>query len=129
MRFALVAGEASGDFLGGALIKALRAKFPDATFYGIAGPQMIAAGCDAIDTIDSLSVMGIGEILRDLPRLLKLRSRTAKRFAADRPAVWRARFRVSAVFPSPERGRRPQSPKRKTRRTAHRPVAALQRPA
>ena len=85
MRFALVAGEASGDFLGGALIKALRAKFPDATFYGIAGPQMIAAGCEAIDTIDSLSVMGIGEIVRDLPRLLKLRSRTAKRFAADRP--------------------------------------------
>ncbi|HZP13513.1 MAG TPA: lipid-A-disaccharide synthase [Nevskiaceae bacterium] len=85
MRFALVAGEASGDFLGGALITALRAKFPDATFYGIAGPQMIAAGCEAIDTIDSLSVMGIGEILRDLPRLMKLRSSTAKRFAADRP--------------------------------------------
>jgi lipid-A-disaccharide synthase len=85
MRFALVAGEASGDFLGGALIKALRARFADATFYGIAGPQMIAAGCEAIDTIDSLSVMGIGEIVRDLPRLLKLRSRTAKRFAADRP--------------------------------------------
>lgn len=85
MRFALVAGEASGDFLGGALIKALRAKFPEATFYGIAGPQMIAAGCEAIDTIDSLSVMGIGEIVRDLPRLLRLRSGTAKRFAAERP--------------------------------------------
>ncbi len=85
MKFALVAGEASGDFLGGALIRALRAKFPDGTFYGIAGPQMIAAGCEAVDTIDSLSVMGIGEILRDLPRLLKLRSSTAKRFAAERP--------------------------------------------
>ncbi len=85
MRFALVAGEASGDFLGGALIKALRARFPQATFYGVAGPQMIAAGCEAIEHIDSLSVMGLVEVLRDLPRLLRLRSRLARRFAADRP--------------------------------------------
>jgi lipid-A-disaccharide synthase len=85
MRFALVAGEASGDFLGGALIKALRRKFPAATFYGVAGPQMVAAGCEAIDTIESLSVMGIAEVLKDLPRLLKLRAALAKRFTADRP--------------------------------------------
>src|SRR5437868_6627182 len=85
MRFAIVAGEASGDFLGGALIRALRARFPMATFYGVAGPQMIASGCEAIEHIEALSVMGIGEILRDLPRLLRLRSRLANRFAADRP--------------------------------------------
>src|SRR5258706_5942476 len=45
---------------------------------------LFRSGCEAIDTIDSLSVMGIGEILRDLPRLLKLRSSMAKRFAIER---------------------------------------------
>jgi len=85
VRFALVAGEASGDFLGGALIRALRARFPDATFYGVAGPQMAEAGCEPIDTIDSLSVMGLVEVLKDLPRLMKLRSTLAKRFVAERP--------------------------------------------
>jgi lipid-A-disaccharide synthase len=85
MRFALVAGEASGDYLGGALIQALRARFPGATFYGVAGPRMIAAGCEAIESVEALSVMGLVEVLKDLPRLVKLRSRLARRFVADRP--------------------------------------------
>lgn len=85
MRFALVAGEASGDFLGAALIRALRAHFPGATFYGVAGPRMIEAGCEAIESIESLSVMGLAEVLRHLPRLLKLRASLAQRFAAERP--------------------------------------------
>lgn len=85
MRFALVAGEASGDILGAALIRGLRARFPGATFYGVAGPRMVEAGCEAIESIDALSVMGLAEVLRHLPRLLKLRDRLVARFAADRP--------------------------------------------
>ena len=85
MRFALVAGEASGDILGAALIRALRASYPQATFYGVAGPRMKAAGCEAIESIDALSVMGLAEVLRHLPRLLKLRRDLVERFAADRP--------------------------------------------
>ena len=85
MRFALVAGEASGDILGAALIRALRARYPEATFYGVAGPRMVAAGCEAIASIDALSVMGLAEVLRHLPRLLRLRRELVARFAADRP--------------------------------------------
>ena len=48
MRIALVAGEASGDTLGAALIDALRRRFPGAQFAGVAGPSMIAAGCNAV---------------------------------------------------------------------------------
>lgn len=84
-RFALVAGEISGDILGAALIRALRARYPQATFYGVAGPRMIAAGCEAIESIESLSLMGIAEVLPALPRLLRLRAQLVKRFAADRP--------------------------------------------
>ncbi|MEK6807246.1 MAG: lipid-A-disaccharide synthase [Pseudomonadota bacterium] len=85
MRIALVAGEISGDLLGAALIYELRNKFPRATFYGVAGPRMREAGCEAIESIEALSVMGLAEVLRHLPRLLRLRSELARRFALDRP--------------------------------------------
>lgn len=85
MRFALVAGEASGDILGAALIRGLRARYPHATFYGVAGPRMREAGCEAIESIDALSIMGLVEVLKHLPRLLRLRRELVERIARDKP--------------------------------------------
>ncbi|MFP5357851.1 MAG: lipid-A-disaccharide synthase [Gammaproteobacteria bacterium] len=85
MHFALVAGELSGDLLGAALIRALRARFPTARFSGVAGPQMRAEGCEAIASIDALSLMGIAEVLPALPRLLRLRAQLVARFTRERP--------------------------------------------
>ncbi|HVT34976.1 MAG TPA: lipid-A-disaccharide synthase [Nevskiaceae bacterium] len=85
MKFALVAGEISGDILGAALIRALRAKFPAASFYGVAGPRMVEAGCVAIASIEELSIMGIAEVLPALPRLFRLRDALVERFVRDRP--------------------------------------------
>lgn len=86
--FALVAGEDSGDLLGADLIVALRARFPNAKFAGIGGPRMRAAGFDAWHDIAELSVMGIAEVLRHLPRLLRLRSSLAKRLLTLKPDVF-----------------------------------------
>lgn len=83
----LVAGELSGDLLGAALITALRKLHPQARFYGVVGPRMQAAGCEAIASIDTLSVMGLGEVLPALPRLFRLRAQLIERFTADRPDV------------------------------------------
>jgi lipid-A-disaccharide synthase len=88
LRIGLVAGEASGDTLGAALIEALRALVPDAAFFGIAGPKMQAAGCEVWEPAESLAVMGLFEILRDLPRLLRLRLRIRRAFIAARPDVF-----------------------------------------
>lgn len=86
--FALVAGEDSGDQLGADLIEALRTRFPDARFVGVGGPRMRAAGFEAWHDIGELSVMGIVEVLRHLPRLLRLRSALAKRLIALQPDVF-----------------------------------------
>ena len=88
MRIGLVAGEASGDVLGAGLIRALREKVPDATFEGVAGPAMVAAGCDPWEPADSLAVMGLVEPLRHIPRLLRLRKELVRRWIASPPDVF-----------------------------------------
>ena len=81
-RIGLVAGEASGDTLGGGLIAALRERLPEARFMGVAGPRMIAAGCEPWYRAEELSVMGFAEVARHLPRLIRLRRDLKKRFLA-----------------------------------------------
>jgi lipid-A-disaccharide synthase len=87
-RIAIVAGEASGDLLGAGLIDALRARFPDAEFAGIGGDRMREAGFDAWHDAGELAVMGLAEVLRHLPRLLRLRARLRRRVLEWRPDVF-----------------------------------------
>ena len=88
MRIALVAGEASGDLLGAGLIRAIRRSHPDATFAGMAGPAMRAEGCAAWWPHDAIAVMGIFEVLAQLPRLLALRREIVARLLADPPDLF-----------------------------------------
>ncbi|HEU4620030.1 MAG TPA: lipid-A-disaccharide synthase [Gammaproteobacteria bacterium] len=87
-RIALVAGERSGDTLGAGLIAALRRRVPDAEFFGIAGEQMVAAGCTAWFPAEELAVMGLAEVLHHLPRLLKIRAELLRRLERDPPDVF-----------------------------------------
>jgi len=87
-RIVLVAGETSGDNLGAHLIEALRARLPGARFAGIAGPRMIAAGCEPWERAEDLAVMGLFEILPHLPRLLRIRRKLLARVLAERPDVY-----------------------------------------
>jgi lipid-A-disaccharide synthase len=84
----LVAGETSGDNLGAKLIHSLRERLPDARFAGIAGPRMIAEGCEAWERVESLSVMGLFEIIPHLPRLLRIRRSLINRLLASPPDVY-----------------------------------------
>ena len=88
MKFGLVAGEASGDVLGAGLIRALRGRVPDAEFEGVAGPAMVAAGCNQWEPAESLAVMGLIEPLRHVPRLLRLRRELARRWIESPPDVF-----------------------------------------
>jgi lipid-A-disaccharide synthase len=88
LRVGLVAGEASGDTLGADLISALRRHAPDARFFGIAGPKMQAAGCESWEPAESLAVMGLFEVVRHLPRLLRLRARIRREFLRAEPDIF-----------------------------------------
>ncbi|HUL96064.1 MAG TPA: lipid-A-disaccharide synthase [Usitatibacter sp.] len=88
MRVAIVAGEASGDLLGAALIRAVRARFPDAQFYGIAGPRMLAEGAATLHPMEKLSVRGIVEVVKHLRELWSIRRSLIQRFIADKPDLF-----------------------------------------
>ena len=84
-RLVLVAGEASGDLLGADLANALKELSPGARLAGVTGPRMAAAGVESWFDIEQLSVMGLTEVLRHLPRLVRLR-RDLKSHILDWPA-------------------------------------------
>src|SRR5450631_329809 len=88
LRIGIVAGESSGDQLGAALIHALRARVPGIECFGVAGPRMIAAGCEAWASAEELAVMGLAEVIPHLPRLLRLRHELVARMRAEPPDVY-----------------------------------------
>ena len=88
LTIALVAGETSGDILGAGLIRALRARAPNARFVGVAGPRMQAEGCEAWYEMEELAVMGIVEVLGRLRRLLHIRADLTRRFSELQPDVF-----------------------------------------
>jgi lipid-A-disaccharide synthase len=82
-----VAGEASGDLLAAPVVGALRSSAPAFESAGIAGDRMIEAGATAWWHVRELSVRGYAEVLRELPRLVRLRAALRRRLLAERPAV------------------------------------------
>lgn len=87
-RIAIIAGEASGDLLAARLILALKQMQPDLVFEGIAGPEMQAAGCTSLFPLDKLSVMGLVEVLKDLPALLSIRRQLKQRWLETPPDLF-----------------------------------------
>ncbi len=86
-RILLIAGEASGDGLGAGLVEALRARYPGARFAGVGGDAMRNAGMETWHDASELAVMGLAEVLRHLPRLLRLRRELRERALAWGPDV------------------------------------------
>ncbi|SFR48992.1 lipid-A-disaccharide synthase [Thiomicrospira sp. ALE5] len=83
--FALVAGELSGDTLGADLMQGLLDLYPNARFVGIGGPKMQALGLESWADMSQLSIMGFAEVIKHLPKLLKLRAHLAARIIALKP--------------------------------------------
>lgn len=87
MKLYLLAGEASGDRLGAALMAGLKTLRPDVEFRGVAGPLMQAGGMESLFPMDELSVMGIAEVLPKYPELKRRLRQAAEDCLAWEPAA------------------------------------------
>lgn len=84
MRYFIIAGEASGDLHGAALIEALRAEDPEAAFTFLGGDRMTAAaGCEPVIHNRDMAFMGFSEVLRNLGKIFGNMRRTRRALAAS----------------------------------------------
>ena len=84
-RFAMVAGEASGDLLAGLLLDGMNVRWPALKSFGIGGPKMAARGFTAWWPHDKLAVRGYVEVLRHYREIVGIRKQLAARLLADPP--------------------------------------------
>jgi lipid-A-disaccharide synthase len=82
----LSAGEASGDMYAARLATALHSRL-DVHLFGMGGPQMRAAGVEIITDYSEVAVVGITEIVRHLPSLLRAMDRIVTEAEARKPAL------------------------------------------
>jgi lipid-A-disaccharide synthase len=83
----IIAGEASGDHHGAALVRAVRSKRGDLPFYGIGGSEMRAAGVETLVDCREMAVVGISEIVAHFPRLYAVLRQMRQLLISRRPAL------------------------------------------
>jgi len=81
----IVAGETSGDLHAASVIKSLRRKYTDITITGVAGLAMQAEGCHVLHPMTSLNVMGIGDVVKALPRIRRIGRDICMWAASEKP--------------------------------------------
>lgn len=83
----VIAGEPSGDFLGGKLMEAMREADPELRFSGVGGYHMRMAGMESLFGYEQLAVMGIAEILPRLPQLMARIRQTIEHIKESKPDI------------------------------------------
>jgi lipid-A-disaccharide synthase len=87
LKILVSAGEASGDLYASRLVEAVRARLPEAEFFGCTGPRLRAAGVRQVVDAQSLAVVGIVEVVRHIPRIWGEYRRLLDTARRERPAL------------------------------------------
>lgn len=86
-RIALIAGETSGDQLGGWLMQALKARDPSLSFLGIGGTRMMKQGLASLFPMQELSLFGFFEVLPHVRNIRRRLQQTVEMIERERPEI------------------------------------------
>ncbi len=81
-------GELSGDILAASVLEHLRKLHPDLACSAVAGPALRKAGCEMLLPVEDLSVSGLTEVVRHLPRLWRLRRELIRGVLDQKPDLF-----------------------------------------
>jgi lipid-A-disaccharide synthase len=87
-RFAMVAGEPSGDLLAGLLLDGIQARWPMLQAQGIGGPQMLRRGFESWWPQEKLAVRGYIEVLRHYAEIASIRRQLKARLLREWPELF-----------------------------------------
>lgn len=88
LRIGMVAGEPSGDVLAAGMVAELKRQYPNAVIEGIGGPNMMKNGFHSLFDMETLSVMGLVEVLSHLPAILKVKKQLLTHFEKNPPDIF-----------------------------------------
>ena len=88
LRIGMVAGEPSGDVLAAGMVAELKRQYPNAVIEGIGGPNMMKNGFHSLFDMETLSVMGLVEVLSHLPAILKVKKQLLTHFEKYPPDIF-----------------------------------------
>jgi len=88
LRIGLIVGETSGAILALGMIKQILAKYPNCQIEGIGSQELVNLGMKSLFDMNELSVMGLFEVLKHLPRLLHIRKTVVTHFLNNPPDVF-----------------------------------------
>jgi lipid-A-disaccharide synthase len=88
LHIGIIAGEPSGDVLAAGLMYSIKLKHPDVKFTGIGGRNMLEQGMQSLINMDELSVMGLVEVVGNLPRLIAIKNQVLAHFHDNRPDIF-----------------------------------------
>lgn len=80
-----IVGEPSGDTLGASLMRAMKAQEPGIQFVGIGGPLMEAEGLESLMPMDDLCFMGLFEVLKHIPHILRTMRKVTSEVVRTKP--------------------------------------------
>ena len=91
MQIYIIAGENSGDFIGGLLMKALRLEckehFGEVEFHGVGGQQMELVGLESLFPLNQINLMGFVEVIPHIFRIKKLIDQTVEDILVRSPQI------------------------------------------
>src|SRR6516162_6501955 len=86
-RILVSAGEASGDLYAALVVRELKRLWPEADFFGCTGPRLRAEGVRTVVDSASLAVVGLLEVVADIPRIYREYRRLVREAEDQRPHV------------------------------------------